>query len=211
MRFDRVLVDILEFIRRWLYWQDAKVTAKPFESIRDFPISHRGVLQHIKGRDTERSIDTWRWCPKTNTSEYIPLAQRDQDIHIYLDYHPMLPEFRKPSGNITAVRYQRDRPTHQILMLKAGHHLNPKTGEYDVEYLSDCSFDFSKGVERSYEAINRKALRATSMLAKIVALHSAAIGGDRWRWKQEMRQIFHRVTRADEPFVNTFAYREFKA
>lgn len=207
MKFDRLVLDLLQFIRRFLWWQDAKETQQPFESIKDIHIPHRGVLQYIQGRDTPRAVSTWRFCPKSDTSYYVSLAERPNDTHVYLDHHAMLPEFREKSHDTTIkARYQIGRPTHTITILRASHHVN-ELGNFDVEYIAHRDLDFSKGPEQSYYAIGTRAKKAARFVALIVALYS--IPDDRWLWEREIDQIYYRVTRHGTPIKNTYAYRKF--
>lgn len=195
MKLDRLVVDLLDWIRRWLWAKEAR-SPQPYKAVRE-SVYDRGVLKMVTGRDTPRAVYTWIFSPKAQQSEYLAAQQRPKDFHIYLDWSAKLPEF---SDRGTAISRSLKKPTHTITILTASHSLLPN-GEYDVEYVFSGDYNFAAGATD----LNRAARMACFYTAILVALYEIR----EYRWPEEMAQIFYKVTRVGKPVPNTYAYKEF--
>ena len=147
--FDRILGDILDFVRRFLWWKTKteSVKRKPFQSIQK-PISGKeGIATLVLGRDTPRAVRTWIFSPFRRESLNVPSADVLSDVHIYLDFLGPLantPETKQMNWTLSQ-RKKREQGeaflTHRIQVLKASHMLNAH-GFYDYKLLFWKDYDF---------------------------------------------------------------------
>ncbi|HIK43473.1 MAG TPA: hypothetical protein IGR64_01155 [Leptolyngbyaceae cyanobacterium M65_K2018_010] len=150
MIFDRILEDILGFIRRLLWWQaDPQADQyKPFQSMQKIEGDY-GVIALVEGRDTPRAVRSWIYGQKRldlNSTRMVAKAPL-QDIHIYLDFLGPLPGSDGPRARAEVSERQKLRKqgrsikTHRLQVLKASHFLNPN-GFYDYELVFWADYDF---------------------------------------------------------------------
>lgn len=147
MIFDRIIEDVLGFIRRLLWWRSGKDTSikKPFASMRTID-GVTGVIMLVEGRDTPRAIRSWIYSPKRinlNSTKMVA-GQALQDLHIHLDFLGPIAQ-RKAATLLESPAPQRKpgarQDTHRLQILKASHFLNQE-GFYDYElvFWQDCDF-----------------------------------------------------------------------
>ncbi|HEY9646594.1 MAG TPA: hypothetical protein V6C88_09505 [Chroococcidiopsis sp.] len=84
IRFDQILLEILDWIRRAIQSRRGKAIAKPYEVIRVYP-GDKGVLRQLK-RDTARAVSTLEFQPHRKAGQ--PLPNR---VHLYCDHLEKLP------------------------------------------------------------------------------------------------------------------------
>jgi len=149
--FDRILGDILDFVRRFLWWKTKaeSVKRKPFQSIQKPLTGKEGVARLVLGRDTPRAVRTWIFSPYRGQEEALANLHADalDDIHIYLDFLGPLanaPETKKANWTVSQ-RKTREKGaaflTHRVQVLKASHMLNAH-GFYDYKLLFWKDYDF---------------------------------------------------------------------
>jgi hypothetical protein len=168
--FDRILGDILDFIRRYLWSQadSSSVKPKPFEAIQKPIQGSNGVIRLVIGRDTPRATRTWIFSPynlvnQSLTHVLYPL----DDIHIYLDFLgplPNAPETKKTYWELSqrkAKEKGEEFLTHRIQILRASHMLNAH-GFYDYELLFWKDYDFYR---QGLGAAERWAIAAVDRVA----------------------------------------------
>lgn len=148
--FDRILGDILDFIRRFLWWEaEAKeVKAKPFQTIQRPIQGDSGIIRLVMGRDTPRAVRTWIFSPRNHQSGNLSKIETPlDDIHLYLDFLgplPNAPETKKMTWTLSQRKAKEKGNTfltHRIQILKASHLLNAH-GFYDYELLFWKDYDF---------------------------------------------------------------------
>jgi hypothetical protein len=148
--FDRILGDILDFIRRFLWWKTDKKVVKrqPFVVIQKPIQGTRGQLSLVIGRDTPRAARTWIFSPTVEQVNTVSdLQDARLDIHIYLDFLGPLPnssESQKKHWEVSQQQAeQREEAflTHRIQILKASRQLN-EHGFYDYELVFWKDYDF---------------------------------------------------------------------
>lgn len=163
MIFDRILEDILGFIRRYLSWQQYPEAAqrKPFTSMQTVE-SITGVIALVEGRDTPRAVRSWIYGLKRidlNSTRMV-VSQIPDDLHIYLDFLGPLPNVDTPRSREEALTRKRLRsagervPTHRLQILKASHFLN-QDGFYDYELVFWQDYDFYLPITLSPDRIAR--------------------------------------------------------
>ncbi|MEL6136856.1 MAG: hypothetical protein AAFR42_05540 [Cyanobacteria bacterium J06628_6] len=149
--FDRILGDILDFVRRFLWWKTDKtaVKHKPFQSIRKPITGDTGIACLVLGRDTPRAVRTWIFSPRRRQNDAVAGLKSNplDDIHVYLDFLGPLanaPETKQMHWNLSQ-RKTREKGeaflTHRVQILKASHMLNAH-GFYDYELLFWQDYDF---------------------------------------------------------------------
>jgi hypothetical protein len=148
--FDRILGDILDFIRRFLWWKTDKKTIKrqPFVVVQKPMQGPQGQLSLVIGRDTPRAARTWIFSPTvTDVNTLADLQAARLDIHIYLDFLgplPNAPDSQKKHWELSQRSAdQRGEAflTHRIQILQASRILN-EHGFYDYELLFWKDYDF---------------------------------------------------------------------
>ncbi len=149
--FDRILGDILDFVRRFLWWKTKTETIKrkPFRSIQKPLLGREGTATLVLGRDTPRAVRTWIFSPLRGQQAAIDALHTDpcNDIHVYLDFLGPLanaPETKQTNWTLSQ-RKKREKGeaflTHRIQVLKASHMLNAH-GFYDYKLLFWQDYDF---------------------------------------------------------------------
>jgi hypothetical protein len=150
MIFDRILEDILGFIRRFLWWQSSKAASihKPFKSMRTIDGEYC-IASLVEGRETPRAVRSWICSPKRldlNSTKLV-VQQSSDDLHIYLDFLGPLPGVDSPKTSEERQARQQQRRlgekvyTHRLQILKASHFLN-ENGFYNYELIYWEDFDF---------------------------------------------------------------------
>lgn len=140
MEFDYILLDILDWIRRLLWWQrQKKIQQKPYELLKTEK-GDQGVLKLVR-RDTPRAIRTWLFTPYRRGE--MPLKQRLFDLHLYLDHLYPLEEAssKKPTPRAAKKAGQTRIQTHRVTILQASHFLSQE-GTYNSFTLFCESYDF---------------------------------------------------------------------
>jgi hypothetical protein len=139
MEFDRILVDILDWIRRSLWWRRRqRRLSKPYEILK----SSRGKLGLLKlvERDTPRAVRTWVFTPyRTGEPKKDALIQ---DVHLCLDHlYPLDGEKKGGDLDQKQFKYRGLVLTHKVTFLKASHFLN-KDGSYNGSTIFCEGYDF---------------------------------------------------------------------
>jgi hypothetical protein len=166
MIFDRIVEDVLGFIRRLLWWRstESKTVGKPFQSMRTIQGEY-GVLSLVEGRDTPRAVRSWIYSPRRwelNSTKTLVREVQD-DLHIYLDFLGPLPGVNTPQAQQERQERQRQRrsggkiPTHRLQIVQASHFLNSE-GFYDCAMIYWTDFDFYWPMGQSPETYARIAV-----------------------------------------------------
>lgn len=79
LRFDRILLDILDWIRQGLWFRRGATGARPYEVLRVYP-GARGVLRELS-RATPRAVSTLEFQPHRKAGQPVP-----DRIHLYCDH-----------------------------------------------------------------------------------------------------------------------------
>lgn len=150
MIFDRILEDVLGFIRRFLWWRSNKTapSRQPFKSMRAIDGEYY-IASLVEGRDTPRAVRSWICSPKRSdlNSTRLVVQQPSDDLHIYLDFLGPLPGVDSPKSNEERQERQLKRRlgervyTHRLQILRASHFLN-ENGFYNYELIYWEDFDF---------------------------------------------------------------------
>lgn len=150
MLFDRILEDVLGFIRRLLWWREYGTESgnKPFQSMQLIP-GEFGLISLVEGRETPRAVRSWIYSPKRcDLNATTPVVRKpNDDLHIYLDFLGPLPDSDSPRARQEWQMRQQQRRvgenvyTHRVQILRASHFLN-QHGFYDYELLYWEDFDF---------------------------------------------------------------------
>jgi len=156
MIFNRIINDIVDWIRRLLHWQDKKVLNKPYTILEIYTFNH-GVLKLVD-RDTPRAVLTYIYTPKPIgdkiKSDYI------YDFHICLDHLWVISDellnldnIKKEKKDIENIKEGKDRPfkvpknlkvgdpSHILTILRSSRFLD-SNGDYITEILYHKKFDF---------------------------------------------------------------------
>lgn len=167
MRFDRVVNDIVEWIRRTLWYKNGEIKVKPFEVIE----TRRGKDHEIRKvlRDTPRAIATYIFVPYRYDRPKAVL----RDIHLCCDHLGVL------EGDQGAGRRHTTRvPTHRVSVFSASHSLQ-KDGGYDLKELFSADYDF-QGLSQFRDR------QANAIMAKIANLCKERYLADiNWRFEVE--------------------------
>jgi hypothetical protein len=124
MRLDRIVIDILDWVRRSLWAQRRPELHKPYEVI-ETKIGRHGRVKRVS-RDTPRAVRTWTYIPFKKATEGEPYK-----IHICCDSLEPLPG---------QTRRRRGNTTHRISIFKASRFLDSE-GSYDSELLFQWDAD----------------------------------------------------------------------
>ncbi len=84
LRFDHILLEILDWIRKAIQSRKGKAIAKPYAVLKVYP-GEKGVLRALS-RDTPRAVSTLEYQPLRKVGA--PLPNR---IHLYCDHLDKLP------------------------------------------------------------------------------------------------------------------------
>lgn len=145
MQVNRILVDILDWVRRLAWWKARQVKSKPYKIIR-IENTVYGLLKQIE-RDTPRTLSTYIFTPKAP-----PKYAKDKhfEYHICLDHLWALDavtnenKVSKPEDYDKTVsqgfRYNRSH-SHCITILKSSRWIS-KAGQYETKVLFQGYFDF---------------------------------------------------------------------
>jgi hypothetical protein len=150
MIFDRILEDILGFIRRFLWWQadPSENNRQPFESMQkvegDF-----GVISLVEGRDTPRAVRSWIFSSKRIELNSTCMVAKNcpDDLHFYLDFLGPLPHSNSTRSQQEAEERKARRrtgqrvDTHRLQILQTSHFLN-ENGFYDYKLVFWRDYDF---------------------------------------------------------------------
>lgn len=166
MIFDRILEDVLGFIRRLLWWRanETEAAQKPFTSMKIIQ-GEFGIISLVEGRDTPRAVRSWIYSPKRcDLNATMPVVRKpSDDLHIYLDFLGPLPNSDTPKAKQERQERQRQRRsgektfTHRVQVLKASHFLN-EHGFYNYELVYWEDFDFYWPGSQSPEFLARLAV-----------------------------------------------------
>ncbi len=173
MEFDYILLDILDWVRRLLWWQrQKKVEQKPYELLK-LERGQQGVLKLVR-RDTPRAVRTWIFTPYRRGE--IPLKQRLFDLHLYLDHLYPLTEadagwLPKPTRRGSKKKAERRVLTHRVTILEASHFLS-KEGTYNSFTIFCESYDFLGTAPGGYR--DRCAVPAIDDVARLLKVKPAA-------------------------------------
>jgi hypothetical protein len=133
VKFDRLFLDLFDWIRRSLYWRSNRATQKPYEILR-VDRGKLGILKLVQ-RDTPRATRTWIFTPYPKFEEgSFKARQHLKNYHICLDHlYPLTGQ---------AVRRDIQRWSHRVSILEASRSLN-SDGTYDTNTIFARAYDFT--------------------------------------------------------------------
>lgn len=145
---NRILLDILDWVRRIVWSRDRAVKKRPY-NVLSIQTGNWGILKHVT-RDTPRSISTYILTPPAppRTSK-----EPHYNYHVCLDHLWALDEVgvrRTYEVNNGDARYSRSH-SHCITILRAGR-FPRKDGNYDSKVLFQGYYDF---IGKNYEINGR--------------------------------------------------------
>jgi hypothetical protein len=121
MKFDRILLGLLQWINAISWWREKKIKAKPYERLQTWRLAGRGMLHKV--------IRPQAMCPHdVGTYIYEPFRYGSAtiyDIHLACDRLDGMAVPLRIKGRLRFV-------THRITILKAQHWLGAD-GRYDAE------------------------------------------------------------------------------
>lgn len=173
MQLDRLVLDILDWIRRSLFWRSNRQVKKQPYIILKMERGWRGMLKQVK-RDTPRAVRTWIFTPYPTAGPSKPehnghafiSRQGMKDYHICLDHLFPIRENAAKSDPGKPPRRGRLKPnsmTHRLTVLEASRYLN-QDGSYDSSPIFSQEYNFERG--DNYP--DRWAIAVVDELAKIV-------------------------------------------
>lgn len=171
MRVNRVLLDILDWVKQLVWWREHKVAVKPYDIISSERTMF-GVLKKVT-RDTPRALSTYIFTPFAP-----PRYSKDRhyDYHLCLDHLWSLDTLPQQLPGKTpvdyALRYNR-RHTHCVTILRAGRWVNAD-GSYSSKVLYQGYFDFM-GAYSAYEHRDRWAYAIFSDLARALKVKDVSL------------------------------------
>lgn len=113
MRLDRILIDIIDSWRRWLFGKHNK-TENPYEVVENQRTA-RGRLLRVK-RDTHRAVDGWIFTPFAPPSGMTKIGKNLMDICIFLDHQEPENGWRYRDSDFFI--------SHRITIFQASHFLS---------------------------------------------------------------------------------------
>lgn len=147
MLFDRIIEDILGFVRRFLWFEANSESSKkrPYTAVQTW-YGDDAVIKLVIGRDTPRAVQTWIYSPKQVRGAS---GIGNKDLHLYLDVDNAAP-LLSDSDALHIARFIAQRkariegkfvPTHRLSILWASHFLNPH-GFYNYNLVFFGDYDF---------------------------------------------------------------------
>ena len=152
MKFNLIVNDIIDWIRRILWYKENKVKKKPYEILEVVDGAH-GFIKKVD-RDTPRAVLTYIYTPypifKENMNKTV---QPVYDYHICLDHlwaldNPELHNSFRLLDNTQSFKIPKARmlrrmgdATHRISVLQASRYLD-KEGNYITKTLFSNDYDF---------------------------------------------------------------------
>lgn len=137
MRLDRILLDILDWVRRSLWLKQQGTVKKPYEVLAT-QVKNCGRIKLVQ-RDTPRSVRTWIFTPFKNTDNPIINAY---ETHLCCDFLEPLAGEKRRWGSYS----------HQISILIASRKLLPDGG-YESEELFEGKYKLHQTSNRDFYAI----------------------------------------------------------
>lgn len=148
MNLNHIILDILDWIRRSLWYQEDAIEVKPY-AILQTKTSPFAILKLVQ-RDTPRAVRTFILTPIEQPSKSEVLVRPDiKDIHICLDHLWTIesyPDFKltnkTKSFSVSPVRkFVKPEYTHTITVLKASRWVN-REGKYSTDIIFSKEYDF---------------------------------------------------------------------
>lgn len=171
MQVNRVLLDILNWVKQLVWWREHKIAVQPYEVIsRERTLF--GILKKVT-RDTPRALSTYIFTPLAP-----PRYSKDKhyDYHLCLDHLWSLDSAHKEiAGKLPRdynLRYNH-RHTHCVTILQAGRWVN-SSGSYYSKVLYQGYFDFM-GSYSPYEQRDRWAYAIFADLARALKLKEISL------------------------------------
>lgn len=142
MQVNRVLLDILDWIRKLVWWREHKIPKRPYE-ILSIENTLFGLLKKVT-RDTPRALSTYILTPIA-PPKYS--KEKHYDYHLCLDHLWSLDSINNEVNsnqyklyNIDELRYRKQH-SHCVTILKASRWVN-KEGEYNSQVMFQGYYDF---------------------------------------------------------------------
>lgn len=155
MLFNRIINDIIDWVRRLLYWKDNAIKKKPYSVIEVYQCKH-GLLRLVE-RDTPRAVMTFIYTPKPVLKTNVALSSDMYDYHICLDHlwsvdnaelhrHSQTKSFmldpNAQSFKLSKItRRKLGDASHTITIMKSSRKLDPN-GDYESSVVYYNQFDF---------------------------------------------------------------------
>lgn len=169
---NQILLDLLDWIRRFQWWESGGSSDKPFgDEVESLPGKY-GRLRRYSSRDTPRTVRTWIFEP------YQPKdRQRPNSIQIFCDFLEAIPG--KPSSDRRTRRIDGSyrRYTHRLEVLEVIQDTNLPSGEFEYRELYSGEFDWQVRANRRDEF----AIPITDEVAKKL-LHQP-LKETHWEWE----------------------------
>ncbi len=176
MRFDRIALDFLDWVRRVLWHRKGEIKIKPYELLEPAKRGKYGMLSRVD-RPTARAVETYIFSPY----RYDKKPQEVRDIHICCDHLSAI----AGEGAIGGVGAKAK--THRISVFDASHWLSAN-GDYDVRCIYSADFD----LQRQDSLRDRNARLVMARLATCVRnLKPSAIA-----WKFEVETTVKEIVAA---------------
>jgi hypothetical protein len=151
MIVNRIINDILDWLRRVLYFKKTRKNKKQAYKIIEVYTTNHGILRYVD-RDTPRAVLTYIYTPKPDTKSLVK-AKSVMDYHICLDHlwaldnaEPYKVVVVKGTGNrklpYRVYNYKADNLyTHSITIVEASRYLD-KEGNYKTSVIFYKLYDF---------------------------------------------------------------------
>lgn len=171
MQVNRVLLDILNWVKQLVWWRENKVTVKPYDVI-SIERTFCGVLKKVT-RDTPRALSTYIFTPFAP-----PRYSKDKhyDYHLCLDHLRSLElVHKKITGHLpedSDLRYTT-RHTHCVTVLRAGRWVD-SNGSYSSKVVYQGYFDLIGEYSR-YEQEDRWAYAIFNDLIRAVKVKEISL------------------------------------
>lgn len=153
MRFNRIINDIIDWVRRLLYWKTNEIKKKPYRVIEIYKCKY-GLLRIVE-RDTPRAVLTFIYTPKADAKTNV--VKNMYDYHICLDHLWLVDNselsvksfqltnkvssFKHVTTTPAKHVHKRGEPTHTITIMRASRWLDTN-GDYQTTVLYYDTFDF---------------------------------------------------------------------
>ncbi|NJR31192.1 hypothetical protein HC762_00050 [bacterium] len=148
MRFDRILLDILDWIRRSLWFEKGKIIREPYQIVESIP-SRYGILRQVV-RDTPKAVRTWEFYPYKSKDNPKP-----RSVRICCDFLELITgrdRLPKTKVKLKPAKGKRSHHTHRLHVLSVSHDLD-EYGSYESEILFDGVFQWQIRISNRDESI----------------------------------------------------------
>lgn len=193
MLIDRIVIDILDWIKRSLFFRRGQKIRQPYEVLEEFK-AERGWLKKVQ-RDTPRAVRTWVLVPFPREIEGYTKRSEIREVHICLDHLFALEGQKAPPRS-------EWRLTHRIHVLSASRYLSPD-GNFQAETIFVKNYDML-GTYGQTTGRDRTAIAIIDQIAKIVG----KFGWEKLEWEMEIelsrKQFMGKNYVSSNPYDSSF-------